>query len=497
MSIWSIGLAGMTMLAVAWAQPPAPVVLTVASATRAQVDLSWTAATGAASYSVQRKAGGDYATIATPTASPYADKSIDPYTTYAYRILAVNPSGASAGSNEWTVGPPAFGFTVVAPSPAGLENPNLFGRLVRLALDPNGDPALAYVHADPDGDGDEKDNTLYFISWNRVLYTWNAPVKVAVTGAANAGGRLVPVTLGRDASSNLWALVYAVQDSAGSRLDFATSTDGANWTVQTVSTRDTSNALTQPSLAIADGRVYLAYASGEGLQYVTGKTTDGPSKWTTVPVPLPGGYTRTFDAVSLALDAAGTPGMAYLVSSESNSAAAFWRPAGGGGAVIIGDNNGHGNDGPDITLTFFGTEPRVAMDAVHDDQYNGTWDHSIWVSRGDGGGWTSFVNLPSDGETSLLGPLSIAVGSQGQTAIAISTNGGVYGTNRCGYPKIARAAGFTAFETCAPTLAGNPEFGQVVWPVVKFGGNDKLWAVFQLPDPYSQIGTGVMLWREP
>ena len=37
-------------------------------------------------------------------------------------------------------------------------------------LDENGDPAMAYLVIDPNGDGDESDNTLCFVSWNRAAY---------------------------------------------------------------------------------------------------------------------------------------------------------------------------------------------------------------------------------------------------------------------------------------------------------------------------------------
>jgi hypothetical protein len=95
------------------------------------------------------------------------------------------------------------------------------------------------------------------------------------------------------------------------------------------------------------------------------------------------------------------------------------------------------------------------------------------------------------------GPLVMASGSQGQAAIALSTNGGVDNGVVCGYPKIATTGDFAAFKTCAPALKNAPYFGQVGWPVLKFGGNDKLWVAFQNADTYAEIGIGVVLWRQP
>jgi len=60
-----------------------------------------------------------------------------------------------------------------------------------MELDKNGDPAMAYMVIDPNGDGDESDDTLYFVSWNRGAYAWNKPVAVAVTGLEFSEGPTV------------------------------------------------------------------------------------------------------------------------------------------------------------------------------------------------------------------------------------------------------------------------------------------------------------------
>jgi hypothetical protein len=199
--------------------------------------------------------------------------------------------------------------------------------------------------------------------------------------------------------------------------------------------------------------------------------------------------------VSLALDSKGEAGLAYVVSAESNTAEAFWRPA-GGAAIVIADNNGNMNDDPDIQLSFYGTEPRVAFTGQRDNSND--WDHSVGAARasGNGGNWLPVVNIPSDLSTSLEGPVSIASGSKGQAAITTSTNGGV-GDGVCGYPKLSRSDDLLSFRTCGPAPAGTPRFGQVGWPVVRFGGNDKLWVAFQNWDTYGELTTGVIVWREP
>src|SRR5215472_5828997 len=201
-------------LAAAWAQvPPPPAALNVVSATSRQVQLSWSASSGAKSYAVQRKSlvvtadgipgdslnvsSGSYAGVVTGTDVKATDKTIDPYTTYTYCAIAINDSGQSACSNEVTVGPPPFGLNIVVPTSE--DAAERFSEVVRMELDSNGDPAMSYINLDPDNDGNERDNAIYFVSWNRALYQWNVPVLVkANIGHGEMNGPSVPASLARD-----------------------------------------------------------------------------------------------------------------------------------------------------------------------------------------------------------------------------------------------------------------------------------------------------------
>jgi hypothetical protein len=483
----------------AWAQAPQPpTALTVRSATAKSVQLAWTASADAKSYGVQRKSGGDYATVLPAATTSATDNTIDPYTTYTYRVVAINDNGTSSATNEVTVGPPPYGFQTVLKGPTD-DTVYHFAVALRMVLDTNGDPAMAYIMQDPNNDGDDNDSTLHFLSWNRAAYAWNAPVKVATPGLLASAGERVGISLALDADKSVWGIAYAAVTGGDSgQIALALSTDGGlTWTPQTVASDTYSGNVAQPSLAMAGGQVHLAYARhGTGILYVTGKQGDDPAKWTSQPAPAPGGYTTVQEMVSLALDSNGAAGLAYVVSSDRDSAEAFWRPAGGGAAVVLAANNGHTTDNPDIQLSFYGTEPRAVFTPTRDDSND--WDHSVWAARasGTGGNWLPAVNVPSDQQISLVGPVSITTGSRGQTAIAVSTNGGV-GTGTCGFPKISRSDDFVAFKTCGIAPAGDPDFAQVQWPVARFGGNDKLWVTFRNPDMYGQIPTGIILWREP
>jgi L-fucose mutarotase/ribose pyranase (RbsD/FucU family) len=82
--------------------PPAPTNLT-ATGGSSQINLSWTASSGAANYSVKRGTvdGGPYQTIASNvTALTYTDTTVTNNTPYYYVVTASNAAGESANSNQ-------------------------------------------------------------------------------------------------------------------------------------------------------------------------------------------------------------------------------------------------------------------------------------------------------------------------------------------------------------------------------------------------------------
>lgn len=99
--------------------PPAPAGLT-ATAANAQVNLSWSASSGATAYYVKRSttSGGPYTQISTPTTTSYTDNSVTNGTKYYYVVSAYNSNGQSANSSEVNVTPTA---PQPPPAPAGLQ----------------------------------------------------------------------------------------------------------------------------------------------------------------------------------------------------------------------------------------------------------------------------------------------------------------------------------------------------------------------------------------
>jgi hypothetical protein len=92
-----------------------------AVAADAQVNLSWTASSGATGYYVNRStvSGGPYTQVATPAATSYADNGVTNGTKYYYVVSAYNSYGQSANSTEASATPEAPANP--PPIPTGLE----------------------------------------------------------------------------------------------------------------------------------------------------------------------------------------------------------------------------------------------------------------------------------------------------------------------------------------------------------------------------------------
>lgn len=483
-------------------QPPQA--LTVVTATNKKVQLSWTGGdTAATGYTIERKTlNGTYSPLlnmpAPATAAITAnDTNFDPYTAYVYRVRATAAGNQSDVSNEVTVRPVPYGYNIVLPSPSGLISPNNFGASTRMILDSSGDPAIAYTWNDPNEDNDFSDSALYFVRWDRAHYQWTAAVKIAPIGDVNRY-TLVPVSIAQDPSNNMFGIAYEDESKPDvAQISLALSNDGGKtWNVQSLGA-DGADSYQRPVLAMGGGNVHVAfYHDYDGIRYVTGKETDDPKNWTSTLVPLPVGYTNYSRYASLALDSAGKPGIAMVVYGDNGPAEAFWRP--GGNAVLVADDNGHQNDVPEVRLSFFRTSPRIAYAGAIDDNYYADYDHLIWVmnSTDDGNTWLSPMNVRSDGNRDLTGPIDLATGSRGQAAITTEDNGGNGDGVVCGQPKLARSNDLVMWTTCGTSSDGSPN-ATAGSPTIAFAGNDTLILAFQQTSTSSDLPQGIVLWRQP
>ena len=501
---------GLPLLAV-----QAPSALAVSSASNKQVKLTWQpGGSDANQYTVERRAldSDSFASagVVKPDASgalatSYTDTNFDPFTTYVYRVRAVNatanPTDTSDPTNEVTAGPPPYGYNRVIATPDGLASPGTFGHRVQMTLDASGDPMLCYAVLDPNADGDPSDSEIWFVRWDRANYIWTKPVRVAQPGGfAGYGAFDLSFRIAFDPSTGVVAIAYVDGTQPDlPNIGIADSADnGATWRLR-VAASDPETGSTDPALALSGGQIHLTASRYDGIRYITGKLADDPLSWSIEVVPSlnAAGFGRSSD---VAVDTAGKPGVVYLSENDVGQKELFYRP--GGALTVIN----HGIPGPgddwQIRLTFAGTNPRVAFAGQLDNFYFATYDHSLFsLNSTDGGAnWGPRVNVPSDGNSSISGPIDVAVDSQGREAIVSPINGGNSGGVVCGTPKLSLSSDLQTWKTCGIT---NQYISSAQSPSVRFAANDTLLISFHIPDyPFDpasprELAAGVYFWRGP
>ncbi len=473
----------------------APTGLTVKLATSTQTQLTW--AGTASSYTVQRATvGGPFANIATVTTTSYTDTSPDAYNQLSYQVIA--GTSGTAASNAVTVGPPPSGLSIAAPAPlVGNQVAQQYGPNVSMALDGNGDPALAFYNVDPLSNGDATTTQLLFRSWNRAKAQWNPVALVATPGNGSTPDESA-IALAYDSSTSTFAL--AAQDLS-TALRFYISTDGGTtWSLKKTFT--STEGTDGPALALASGNVYFAYQAGgtDGLQFVTGKLSADPATWTTKSVPAIPNVSASYPGVSpaLALDQAGAPAVAFWAGDTTqsyNRLLFFWRPAGSAAPVRVTSTNNNQSDQVGVRMVFYKTNPRIGFAAYTGDSDSAT----VHFIRSDDGGttWQTPVLIPADGASTTNYPLDLAVDSQDRGALLFNQNVSSGDSSvKCSVPKLALSSDLVSWTTCqaAPSLG---DFMGVAGALqIAFGGNDKRLLVFQtLGD--SQANSGIALYREP
>lgn len=461
--------------------------LQVKTATAHKIELAWSGS--GANWIVERLgAQNKFEKLADAATTSFSDEKINPFATYQLRVRA-GENGTP--SNVVTVGPPPAGILKGAAAPKGAD-PAKYGVNSAIALDENGDPALAFLWFDPNGDGDVSDTALYFVHWDRAKYAWRNPVKVATVGNIPSQN-VEPVSLAFDSSTGLAALAYPVNGQDG--LTVAQSKDaGMSWQPAVV-TAGLEGPVASTSLALAGGRIYLAANSEGGVRYLEADASSDPSAWKSQPVPrLPGTKYRTDTNVPVVLHGAGKPVVGYVLEAEdeSNTIYAVWRPA-QSTSVRAADSNNQHVDSPNLSLATNGNRLGLLFGAARDPKNT---DVGIWfTSSTDGNMWTPPVSIPIDGPRSSNPPLGVAIDSHGRFAAVFGSNTGG-GNGKCNYPEVSRSTDGAHWTTCGIGVSVKDEFDPQPNTVhAAYAGNDKLYIVWNQADA-SKSGQGLLLWQE-
>lgn len=352
------------------------------------------------------------------------------------------------------------GWTQIAPG-AG-DNQGEIGAHLSMVLDSCQDPMLAYVWLDPNGDGDYSDNKLYFRRFLRGSGVFSQPVMVEGIGVINTSAPQREVALARDASTGAIGIAYQATLDGVQRIRLAISSDnGQTWQKETLPTNDTLG-VTSPALAMAHGKTYVAYNEiNYGGHFLSRNGNSGAFGDQAVPA-LPATDPTNFPSAPMILktDAAGEPGLAYMLGADSsngisyNVTAAFWRP--GSAAVKVFDSNGVQDDAPTLALAFDGVNPRVAA-LLHRSE---NWAHesSLYFSqsanRGDS--FAAPVQVPLDGGNDFGAYTSLAINSRGGAATVTHSGGGNNVNTVCGMPKVSTSADLAHWATCGITALDDP-----------------------------------------
>ncbi len=395
---------------------------------------------------------------------------------------------------------PPTGWSVAIPTPADAGSLTHYGVSVSSTGDQFGQPLIAGLIDDPNADGDRSDTRLIFTRWDGTARAFAPSQLIEVVGAIDVSHPNRQVSIARDDVTGRIGIAYVKSDQS-LRLAFSDD-EGANFTLVAVST--SPGAYSNPSLVLHDGVTHLAYQKGTTLTYATGASS-------LVEQPVPGPAVGLAAPVSLVLDSAFEPGVAYfqLVGAGPAAAVAFWRP--GSMPTVIADSNGVDVSPsllrPSVALTFVGTTPHVAYHLRRTVETNTDSDPELFyavATDGTGTTWKTPVAIPRN-DTGLGAFHStrwyeaIAVDTMGNLAIGANfyLHGGV---TLCGGPKLARSTDGLTFQTCAP----NPTPVQFAgtWLTMWHHRPGKLTMVFAYDLPEGSranplIKPGFLIWREP
>lgn len=393
---------------------------------------------------------------------------------------------------------PASGWQTAVELPAGAAPGTRLGVSLATAPDQFNQPLIAALHDDPNGDGNRDDTRVVFTRWSGADSRFEALRTVEVVGPVSVEHPARQVSIARDPVTGRIGIAYIKGETNSVR--FAWSDDeGANFSLTTASEEPSAALKSNPSLALRDGTVHLAWVQGSDVRYRkrAGQGAFADEALAAVPAgQLP---------VSLALDAQGRPAVAFFSQvSATEFDLAFWRVGQASVIVVTGDRIDltPAARRPSVSLLFEGTTPHLAYHrrtleplATADDTPELFYVHAL----DEGATWAAPVAIPRNGTMTNFHSTrwyqALALDASGRVSVAanFAFSGG---QTQCGGPKLARSPDGTQFTTCAP--AGSPVqlAGEWIsmWPHAP--GKQSIFFFYdQRANP--NLKPGIAMWREP
>ncbi len=376
---------------------------------------------------------------------------------------AGSDAGIDAGRPKGEDPPPGYSLALELPGNAAITS--RLGVATSMVLDQNQQPMLAVLSVDPNGDGSREDDQLLFTRWDGVENAWSSPRQIAVVGPVDISEPNRPVSLARDAVTGAIAIAFVAQNDHAIRL--ATSADdGETWSLDVASESNAgTDALTSPVIALNNGEMHVAYHQANvgcafaGCGAVKYRKRTGMNTFGAVTSPaVQGTGTARAASVSMALDSAGAPGVAFMYGTEDGSDVRpmYWRPSDAQAlAIMPSDPSFNAWATPElrnsVSLVYAGLVPHVAFH-LRTSQLDGL----LWYATLPSGSqtWSTPLAMPRNGGVGMLDETrwyqAIVADAQGNIAVAAQFAKTTGQPQMCGGPKLTRGSVIGGLVTCAP-----------------------------------------------